>query len=241
MEVLYDIWVQLALFLLSVIVNGLTEQPQCAFVPIPSQQRVFLWRVLILLFHWARPLRQTRPVRGIPGGLPAGSGPGQAQDLEEPLETLLPQAQEGRVRHHPASSDLAFCKYPGFKCVTADRHWYCSGGRWIQTTVRRSNRLHLTTVGLGCWTSWIWPFLTSSWVSRDVWHLTNSPKGKRFACSHGSLVCFLWQHRKHGSAPLWDLWKVWKRDLHHPSGQWQRVRHCSARCRCAHGYFGLHF
>lgn len=166
-------------FPLSVIMNDLTEQPQCACVPIPSQQRVFLWRVLVLLFHWARPLRQTRPVRGIPGGLPARSGPGQAQDLEEPLETLLPQAQEGRVRRRAATSDLAFCNDCGFKCVRADRHWSGSGGRWIQTTARRSNRLHLTTVGLGCWTSWIWPFLTSSWVSRDVWHHTHTAQTMR--------------------------------------------------------------
>lgn len=162
--------------------NDLTEQPECAFVPIPSQQRVFLWRVLVLLFHWACPLRQTRPVRRIPGGLPAGSGPGQAQDLEEPLETLLPQAQEGWVRHNPESSDLVFLNYRGFKYIRADWKWCCSGGRWIQTTVRRSNRRHLTTVGLGCWTSWTWPFLTSSWVSQDVRHHTNSPQGQRFPC-----------------------------------------------------------
>lgn len=164
----------------------MSSQSLCASIPIPSQQRVFLWRVLVLLFHWARPLRQTRPVRGITGGLPAGSGTGQAQDLEEPLETLLPQAQEGRVGHHPASSDLAVCNYRDFK--RADRLWCCSGGRWIRTTVKRSNRLRLTTVGLGCWTSWIWPFLTFSWVSNVVWHHTSSPKGKRFLHCRGSLV-----------------------------------------------------
>ena len=156
--------------------NGPIEHPQCAFVAIRSQQRVFLWRVLVLLFHWACSLRQTRPVRGLPGGLPAGSGPGQAQDLEEPLETLLPQAQEGRVRRHLHPQALPSVTSGGSKCVRADQHWYCSGGRWIPTTVRRSNRLRLTTVGPGCWTSWIWPFLTSSWVSRDVWHHANGPK-----------------------------------------------------------------
>lgn len=204
----------------------ISEQPWSFLVLISSQQRVFLWRVLVLLFHWACSLWQTRSDRGVPGCLPAGSGPGQAQDMEEPLETLLPQAQEGRVRHHPLSSDMVFKNCT----IRADRPWYCSGGRWIRTTVKRSNRLHLMTLEPGCWTSWIWPFLTSSWVSRDIWQHTESPKGERYPCSCGSVVCFVCQHREHGSPSLWDLWKVWKRDLHHPSGQWQRVRHSSAAC-----------
>ena len=44
----------------------------------------------------------------------------------------------------------------------------CSGGRWTQITARRSNRRHRTTAGRGCWTSWTWPSLTSSWVSQHV-------------------------------------------------------------------------
>lgn len=62
-----------------------------------SQQRVLLRRVLVLLLHRTRSVRQTGPDRGIPGRLPPRPGPGQAQDLEEPVETLLSQAQEGRV------------------------------------------------------------------------------------------------------------------------------------------------
>lgn len=93
------------------------------------------------------------------------------------------------------------------------------------------------TVARGCWTSWTWPFLTSSWVRRDIWQHRESPKRERFPCSRDSVVCFVCQHREHGSSPLWDLWKVWKRDLHYPSGQWPRVQHGSAACYCAVGCF----
>lgn len=74
----------------------------CSF-PLPSQQRVFLWRVFVLLLHWACPVRQTRPDRRIPGCLPPRPGPRQTQDMEEPMETLLPQTQEGRVRDRRCS------------------------------------------------------------------------------------------------------------------------------------------
>lgn len=59
---------------------------------------MFLWGVLILLLHWARPVWKTRPDRRIPGRLPPRPGTCQTQDVEEPVETLLPQTQEGRVR-----------------------------------------------------------------------------------------------------------------------------------------------
>lgn len=70
----------------------------CFFFSLPSQQCVFLWGVLILLLHWACPLWKTRPDRRIPGRLPPRPGTRQTQDVEEPVETLLPQTQEGRVR-----------------------------------------------------------------------------------------------------------------------------------------------
>lgn len=123
-----------------------------------------------------------------------------------------------------------------------------SDGRWTQTTARRSNRLHRMTAGHDCWTSWTWPSLTFSWVSMTIlwWSLASFQKsivGETLLytyCTHTSYnyrhICALcdpsWlncllvsQHRKHGSPPLWDVWKVWKWDLHYPPGQRQRVRH----------------
>ena len=41
------------------------------------------------------------------------------------------------------------------------------------------------------------------------------------------------RHRKHGSPPLWDVWKVWKRDFYHPPGQRQRVSCCITVCHCS--------
>lgn len=43
-----------------------------------------------------------------------------------------------------------------------------SGGRWTQITVMRWSRHLRTTEALDCWTSWIWPSLTSWWVRVDV-------------------------------------------------------------------------
>lgn len=40
---------------------------------------------------------EARPDRGLTGSLPAGPGPGQEEDVAEPLAPVLPQAQEGRV------------------------------------------------------------------------------------------------------------------------------------------------
>lgn len=63
-----------------------------------SQQRLLLRGVFVLLLHRARPVREAGPDRGLAGRLPARPGPGQKEDLAEPLATLVPQAQEGRVR-----------------------------------------------------------------------------------------------------------------------------------------------
>ena len=86
------------------------QQTTCVSCSIPSQQRVFLRRVFVLLLHRARSVREAGPDRGIPGGLPPGPGPRQAQDLEEPVETLLPQTQEGRVRD-PSCAFRQSCVY----------------------------------------------------------------------------------------------------------------------------------
>lgn len=77
----------------------------CSFL-VPSQQRVFLRRVFILLLHWTRSVWQTRPDWRVPGRLPPRPGPRQAQDVEESVETLLPQTQEGRVRDRPSDQTV---------------------------------------------------------------------------------------------------------------------------------------
>lgn len=72
--------------------------PQLTAPSTHSQQHLLLRGVLVLLLHGARPVREARPDRGLAGRLPARPVPGQEEDLAEPLATLIPQAQEGRVR-----------------------------------------------------------------------------------------------------------------------------------------------
>lgn len=54
--------------------------------------------MFVLLLHWARSVWKAWPDRGLTGRFPAWPRPGQAQNLEEPMEALLPQAQESWVR-----------------------------------------------------------------------------------------------------------------------------------------------
>lgn len=74
------------------------QGPQLTAPSTHSQQHLLLWGVLVLLLYGTRPVREAGPDRGLAGRLPARPVPGQEEDLAEPLATLIPQAQEGRVR-----------------------------------------------------------------------------------------------------------------------------------------------
>lgn len=135
--------------------------------------------MLLLLLYWACSVWEAGPDRGFSGCLPARPGPGQTQDLEEPLETILPQTQESRVRnqcicrkHNIIKYKIHLFKRKAFTLrvwqalrSTGEKTSYCSSKK-IQVERRvqgkwEPNRFLMTTslclflqVGGGPWLLW---------------------------------------------------------------------------------------
>lgn len=100
-----------------------------------------------------------------------------------------------------------------------NKRFSCFRGRFLKVMLIHLNSVIIQGVTVLWCTAQKWAKLKHTYVHTHIYFI--------LPLFHSWLSCLLvFRHREHGSPPLWDIWKVWKRDLYHPSGQRQRVGHC---------------